>query len=145
MKTLRIFLRFSLIYFSAVATVSQPKRLSSRVVTIKHGSLRGYITTLPNKNWRPVEIFLGVPYANPPTGSLRFMPPVTPAHWRGIKSAEQFGPVCPQKLPDISNETEALQRMPAGRLEYLKRLIPMLQNQSEDCLYLNIYAPALGK
>uniref|UniRef100_A0A1B0AZI2 Uncharacterized protein n=1 Tax=Glossina palpalis gambiensis TaxID=67801 RepID=A0A1B0AZI2_9MUSC len=31
--------------------------------------------------------------------------------------------------------------MPKGRLEYLKRLLPYLQNQSEDCLYLNIYVP----
>lgn len=35
--------------------------------------------------------------------------------------------------------------MPKGRLEYLRRLLPYLQNQSEDCLYLNIYAPVQGK
>jgi neuroligin len=35
--------------------------------------------------------------------------------------------------------------MPKGRVEYLKRLLPYLRNQSEDCLYLNIYAPAQGK
>lgn len=35
--------------------------------------------------------------------------------------------------------------MPKGRLEYLKRLLPFLQNQSEDCLYLNIFAPVHGE
>lgn len=35
--------------------------------------------------------------------------------------------------------------MPKGRLEYLRRLFPYLKNQSEDCLYLNIYAPIQGK
>jgi carboxylesterase type B len=35
--------------------------------------------------------------------------------------------------------------MPKGRLEYLKRLLPFLQNQSEDCLYLNIFSPLHGK
>lgn len=35
--------------------------------------------------------------------------------------------------------------MPKGRLEYLRRLLPYLQNQSEDCLYLNIYVPIQGK
>ena len=35
--------------------------------------------------------------------------------------------------------------MTQGRLNILKRLLPTLQNQSEDCLYLNIYAPASGK
>jgi neuroligin len=53
--------------------------------------------------------------------------------------------VCPQRLPDISNETAALEKMPRGRLEYLRRLLPYLRNQSEDCLYLNVYAPVQGK
>lgn len=53
--------------------------------------------------------------------------------------------MCPQRLPDISNETAALERMPKGRLEYLKRLLPYLKNQSEDCLYLNVYAPIQGR
>lgn len=43
------------------------------------------------------------------------------------------------------NETAALEKMPKGRLEYLKRLLPFLQNQSEDCLYLNVFAPVHGE
>lgn len=45
----------------------------------------------------------------------------------------------------MANETAALEKMPKGRLEYLRRLLPHLQNQSEDCLYLNIYVPIQGK
>lgn len=59
--------------------------------------------------------------------------------------AEKLGPVCPQKLPDVSAEQEALEHMPRGRLEHLKRILPLLRNQSEDCLYLNIYAPVMGE
>lgn len=73
------------------------------------------------------------------------MPPVTPAHWTGVRSASAAGPVCPQTLPDIGNETRALSTMTSGRLNQLKRLLPLLQTQSEDCLYLNIYAPVSGK
>nr|XP_015908220.2 neuroligin-4, X-linked-like [Parasteatoda tepidariorum] len=142
---LRVILRFTLLISVTFATTGDTKKISSRVVTTKYGSLRGFVKTFPNRQWRPVEIFLGVPYARPPINTLRFMHPVTPAQWRGVQQADEFKAVCIQKLPDIKNETEALKRMPVGRIEYLKRLLPLLKNQSEDCLYLNIYAPATGK
>ncbi|XP_049822578.1 neuroligin-4, Y-linked [Aethina tumida] len=115
--------------------------LTSRTVRTKYGDVSGLIVTL-DKRLQPVEVFRGIPYASPPLGSLRFMPPVTGALWSGVKIADKFSPVCPQRLPDIGNETAALKKMPRGRLEYLKRLLPYLKDQSEDCLYLNIYAPA---
>ncbi|KAL0281346.1 UNVERIFIED_CONTAM: hypothetical protein PYX00_002357 [Menopon gallinae] len=119
--------------------------LTSRVVRTKYGDVSGVIISLDSRHLEPVEVFRGIPYAMPPTGNLRFMPPVSSALWSGVRIADKFSPVCPQRLPDISNETLALKRMPKGRLEYLKRLLPHLQNQSEDCLYLNIYAPAQGE
>lgn len=121
------------------------RQLSSRVISTRYGSLRGFMSTLSNRQLQPIEVFLGVPYAGAPKGPLRFMPPVTSPHWKGVKLADQQGPVCPQKYPDVSNETEALKKMPLGRYKYLKRLIPQLTNQSEDCLYLNIYVPSSGK
>lgn len=83
----------------------------------------------------PVEGFLGVPYASPPVASLRFMPPVTPSHWRGVRMANNLGPSCPQKVPRIINN------LSPGRIDYLKRLKPFIENHSEDCLYLNAYTP----
>ncbi|KOX80409.1 Neuroligin-4, Y-linked [Melipona quadrifasciata] len=108
--------------------------LSSRIVRTKYGELSGVIVTL-DRHLEGVEVFRGVPYASPPVGSLRFMPPVSGALWHGVKVADKFGPVCPQRLPELSD------KMPKGRVEYLRRLLPYLRNQSEDCLYLNIYAP----
>ncbi|KAI2795746.1 hypothetical protein BLOT_016580 [Blomia tropicalis] len=75
------------------------------------------------------------------------MPPVTPTHWRGVRMATKSTPVCPQHIPEDqlsamrSSEYDAIRRMTRSRYEYLRRLIPMLGNQSEDCLYLNIYVP----
>ncbi|XP_076312497.1 neuroligin-4, X-linked-like isoform X1 [Tachypleus tridentatus] len=120
----------------------EPRQQPSRVVHTKYGSVRGLIRTLSNRRLQSVDVFLGVPFASPPIGSLRFMPPVTLPRWKKVRMADKLAPVCPQVFPDIQNETEALQRMPAGRLAYLRRLRPYLQNYSEDCLYLNIYAPA---
>ncbi|XP_035214795.1 neuroligin-4, X-linked-like isoform X3 [Stegodyphus dumicola] len=135
-------LTFECVLVSVRHVDSDLRQLSSRVVMTRYGSLRGFISNLSNRQLHPVEVFLGVPYAGAPKGPLRFMPPVTSPHWKGVRLADQMGPVCPQKLPDVANETEALKKMPLGRYRYLKRLLPQLANQSEDCLYLNIYIPA---
>lgn len=137
-----VYLFLVLDYFECQEVQRTP--LTSRTVKTKYGDVSGVIFSPESKHLEPVEVFRGIPYASPPLGSLRFMPPVTGALWQGVKIADSFSPVCPQRLPDISNETAALRRMPRGRLEYLKRLLPYLKNQSEDCLYLNIYAPAQG-
>ncbi|XP_013148448.1 PREDICTED: neuroligin-4, Y-linked-like [Papilio polytes] len=116
--------------------------LRTRVIGTRYGKLQGIILPMDqHKYLKPVEAYLGVPYATPPTGSNRFAPTRAPAPWDDVKTVDQMGPVCPQRLPDISNETQALERMPKGRLEYLRRLLPRLKNQSEDCLYMNIYTP----
>lgn len=117
------------------------RRVGSREVATKYGLIRGVLVTLPNKNIGPVEVFLGIPYATPPVGVRRFMPPIEPSQWHGVRAVDRYSPVCPQRLPDIRNETETLRHMPAGRYEYLKKLLPFLRNQSEDCLYLNVYCP----
>lgn len=103
------------------------------MVNTKFGAARGLLFQ-PKGGYEGVEVFLGLPYASPPVGSLRFMPPVSGSPWSGTKMNDEPVPVCPQVLPSIDNETEALKTMPKGRLAQLKRLIPMLRNQSEDCL-----------
>lgn len=138
--------------------VTESSTLSARTIQTKYGSIKGSLVRFSNQNrvsesltnLLDVETYLGVPYATPPTGGLRFMPPVTPTHWRGIRLVNRLKPVCPQHIPardyqaiQSHNESEALRWMPRSRYEYLKRLIPMLGNQSEDCLYLNIYVPLL--
>lgn len=120
----------------------------TRVVQTRYGKLQGVVRAVDAAGRAPptsVDTFLGVPYATPPVGSNRFGPTRTPSPWDGVRLADTPGPVCPQRLPDVSNDTAALQRMPVGRLVYLKRLLPYLRNQSEDCLYLNIYAPSQGQ
>ncbi|KAG5892515.1 hypothetical protein JTB14_011221 [Gonioctena quinquepunctata] len=119
-------------------------RYSSRIVDIQTGAIRGIILELNSRHLEPVEVFRGVPYAAPPVGPLRFRPPQPPLSWPGTRLADTFGAVCPQKYPDVSNRTAALQFMPKGRYQYLKKLVPLLVNQSEDCLFLNIYVPGSG-
>jgi para-nitrobenzyl esterase len=58
--------------------------------------------------------FLGIPYAAPPTGQLRWRPPAPTVSWTGVRAATRLGPACPQ--PDRSGT-------------------------SEDCLFANVYTP----
>src|SRR5438270_4533329 len=43
-----------------------------------------------------VVAFLGIPYAAPPVGDLRWKPPAPPAKWDGVRKATDFGPHCMQ-------------------------------------------------
>ncbi|GIY04833.1 neuroligin-4, X-linked [Caerostris extrusa] len=113
----------------------------SRTIATKYGIVRGVSVRVTNPKVGSVEIFKGIPYAMPPIGQMRFKPPGNPTPWQGVRITDRFGPVCPQRYPDIRNETEALLRMPAVRLNYLRKFVPFLRNQSEDCLHLNVYCP----
>ena len=73
------------------------------------------------------------------------MPPVTPSTWKNTKLADKFSPVCPQLTPKTAPGQEALLEIPRGRLAQLRRFLPLLSNQSEDCLYLNLYVPTNGE
>ncbi|XP_061386414.1 uncharacterized protein LOC133321337 [Musca vetustissima] len=93
----------------------------------------------PSAGIRDVDQYLGIPYAEAPVGSRRFMPPGTPLPWQGLKMAHHMPPVCPQKLPDMSPQGTA--KMSKSRYRHLTRLLPYLKTESEDCLYLNVYVP----
>lgn len=68
---------------------SDTMQLSSRVVHTKYGALTGVIVHLEGRHLDPVEAFKGIPYASPPTGNLRFMPPVSGAMWPGVRKADR--------------------------------------------------------
>uniref|UniRef100_A0A672NFM8 Neuroligin-4, X-linked-like n=1 Tax=Sinocyclocheilus grahami TaxID=75366 RepID=A0A672NFM8_SINGR len=107
-------------------------------VTTNYGKLRGLRVALPSEILGPVEQYLGVPYAMPPTGQRRFQAPEPPASWPGIRNATQFAPVCPQYLEDRLLLTDML---PVWFTANLDTVASYIHEQSEDCLYLNIYVP----
>ncbi|KAM6177442.1 pyrethroid hydrolase Ces2e-like [Erethizon dorsatum] len=78
-----------------------------------------------------VHTFLGIPFAKPPVGPLRFAPPEAPEPWSGVRDGTSYPAKCLQK----TDEMNALVWM---LLNVTVPHIPM----SEDCLYLNIYTPA---
>lgn len=90
----------------APASAASPGR--GPVVRVAGGAVRGKADSAG-------RTFLGIPYAAPPTGALRFRPPAPPRAWTGVRDATEQGPLCPQSVP--------------------------LGSTSEDCLNLNVYAP----
>jgi para-nitrobenzyl esterase len=72
-----------------------------------------------------VRVFKGIPFALPPVGSARWKPPSPMPRWAGVKKTIDFQPACWQPKPTLSNI-------------YTRDPMPM----SEDCLNLNIWAPA---
>lgn len=74
------------------------------------------------QGWRLPErsVFLGLPYAQPPVGNLRFAAPLPAKAWRGTRTALMVGSLCAQAA------------VPALRL---------IGSKSEDCLTLNVYKP----
>ncbi|MEQ2295882.1 Neuroligin-4, X-linked [Ameca splendens] len=117
---------------AAVQAQQQP------VATTNYGKLRGVKVTLPNEILGPVEQYLGIPYALAPTGERRFQPPEPPMSWPGIRNATHFAPVCPQFLEDRFLLNDML---PVWFTANLDTVVSYVQEQSEDCLYLNIYVP----
>lgn len=120
-----------------------PVRMSSRFVDTQYGKVHGVLLNRPGRNLPQVEVYRGLQYASVLGGELRFMPPTSSIEkWEGIRVAARFRPVCPQRLPDIE---ELRRRMPSGRLDHFRRLLPHLHDQEEECLNLNIYVPVTGK
>ena len=86
------------------------------LVTTKEGPVQGFI-----KNG--VAEFLGVPYAAPPVGNLRWRPPKNHAPWTAVLQTTAYAPICAQIT------TLGVFAGPA--------------NNNEDCLYLNVFTPNL--
>jgi para-nitrobenzyl esterase len=89
-------------------------------VTTTHGVLAGSNTAAG------IHAYLGIPFASPPVGGLRWRPPQPLERWDGVRDATQFGPAPVQK-------------------SFLDALIGDLGTQSEDCLYLNVWTPVVSQ
>lgn len=105
------------------------------LVETKYGMITGKTTHFSDENSdiKYVNTFLGIPYASPPVNGLRFKPPKPPAAWKPtIYNATYFRNVCAQV-----------------RSDYFKNSIRLVwpdftweKDSGEDCLYLNVFAPA---
>ena len=104
---------FSLTIFAATpaAAAADPS-----IVRTANGLVKGIVTSTTRQ-------FLGIPYAAPPVGNLRWKAPQPPASWSKIRDATHFGGICTQVGTPLTGVSQ-----------------PGVDG-SEDCLYLNVYTP----
>ena len=121
MKIKYLFYSFALT--AALVGCSQGKPVDT--VKVEGGKLQGVLTENPE-----VMIFKGVPYAAPPVGDLRWANPKPVVPWEGVKVADTFG------APSVQRG-----RQP-GSFYYKEFQPEPLPPTSEDCLFLNVWAPA---
>ena len=88
-------------------------------VNTTHGLVKGVSTY---ESGTKVDKYLGIPYAMPPVGDLRFKDPVPRKTWKNTWNATEFTPFCAMVGLEISEEMK----------------------MSEDCLYLNVFVPEVS-
>jgi len=91
--------------------------MASRTVATRYGLVEG-------TDEKGVAVWRGIPFAASTAGSGRFLPPMPPPAWGGIRAAQVFGPLAPQLDP--------------GPLFRSPEPVPV----SEDCLTVNVWSPA---
>lgn len=89
-------------------------------VKVKSGELEGVYRD-------GIHVFKGIPYAAPPVGELRWMPPQPIKPWEGVRPAREYGAMAPQ--PEM---------VPPPGMEAQEGEI-----QDEDCLFLNVFTPGI--
>jgi para-nitrobenzyl esterase len=109
---------FQMLVLSALAPFGVAHAQQSVTVQTQQGAVVG--------RQAEVRTFLGIPYAAPPVGELRWQPPRPAAPWNTPRDASRSGGKCPQTvLALFARPGEA----------------PGTVQGQEDCLYLNVYAP----
>lgn len=98
-----------------LALAATPARGASSVTKTDAGIVRGVSTG-------GVTAWLGLPFAAPPVGDLRWRAPAPVKSWTGVRDADAFAPACPQTGVSMPGEPTPV--------------------TAEDCLYLNVWASA---
>ena len=114
-----------ILLFVALGAMAAACHTGNPVLSVSGGKIQGVLTDSSD-----VLVFKGIPYAAPPVGELRWKAPQPVPAWEGVKVCDNFGPIAPQ--PGNAPGTFYGD-------EFYWQGTP---DQSEDCLYLNVWAPA---
>ena len=106
----------------------------TEVLELQNGKVRGVYN-----NDETVEVYAGIPYAKAPVGEYRWREPEDVTNWEGIKDCFYFAPMAVQSSRPAA--ISSLVDLYAEKSWHPNYLTTYVQDQSEDCLYLNIWKP----
>ena len=106
----------------------------TEVITIPQGQLTGVY----NED-HSAKVYAGIPYAKAPVGDLRFREPQKPEGWEGIRAFDHFAPMAMQTRGSVW--FDSLSHILGWHDYRIKFGDEYVEEVSEDCLYLNVFAP----
>ena len=133
-------LSFGLIFVFAKPLISPVDALpykseSTNVLRLTDGPIQGVLT-----KDKEIEVYAGIPYAEPPVGERRWKPPVQIAPWEETRNCSVFAA---KAMQQYSNPVmDSLVDIYAQKAYHPHFKHQPMQNRSEDALYLNLYRPA---
>lgn len=120
---------------AALLAFSTKTKAAEAIVQTTNGPIRGSAGA-------GVQVFKGVRYGAPPTGALRFRPPQKPAPWTTVADATAFGAPAVQ-MPLGTAAAEPKTEL-AKSLQVVYPTLAEWKAGKEDCLFLNVWTPAVG-
>ena len=121
--------------FRAIPAVSGKDLRQTEVISVCQGDLVGVYNAE-----KTVEVYTGIPYAQPPVGDLRWKEPQPPSSWDGVRVCDHFAPMSMQQRSPVL--VDSLTQLIGYRTFRISLNDNFREPVSEDSLYLNIWKPA---
>ncbi len=102
--------------------------MMNEIIQTTYGKIEGV-----HGNNAAIMVYRGIPYAKPPVGPLRFLPPQEPEPWDGVRKCHEFSKISLQPSP--------MAGVPFSEF-FHKEFYPYMEPKSMDSLYLNVWTPA---